>query len=50
MFEATYSARGEVVECLQDVWPLGKRTRDVGPDQRSNDEKKLHDESGFQNR
>lgn len=50
MFGATYSAKREVIECLEDTWPLGKRTWEVGPDQRSNDEKKLHNDSGGQNR
>jgi hypothetical protein len=50
MFGATYSAIGEVGECLEDIGLLCKRTWDVGPYQRNNDEKKLHDESGFRNR
>lgn len=42
MLEDTYSTRGEVVECLQKLRPLRKHTRDVGPEQASDDERDLH--------
>lgn len=42
MSEDTYSARGEVAERLQELWPLSKRARNVGPEQGSNDEREPH--------